>query len=176
MNVPNILTILRIILVPVFVVTFFLVNKWVALGVFIVAGITDALDGYIARRYDLKTELGAVLDPFADKLMLMSVLTVFTIKGYIPIIVVIIVGTKELFMIIVGIKFYLSQKKIVIPSNKFGKTATFLFYLSLILITFNFNKLLNDILIFTATVSTIIAFFSYYKIAKKKLNDLEKNN
>jgi len=173
MNIPNMLTILRIILVPVFVGTFFLVSKWVALAVFIVAGITDALDGYIARKYDLKTELGAVLDPFADKLMLMSVLTVFTIKGYIPIVVLIIVGSKELFMIFGGIHFYLSKKKIVIPSNKYGKTATILFYLSIILITFDFNEILNNILIFTATASTLIAFASYYKIAMRKLKNLD---
>lgn len=173
MNIPNILTIIRIILVPIFVGTFFLVSKWVALVVFIVAGVTDALDGYIARKYDMQTELGAVLDPFADKLMLMSVLTVFAIRGYIPMIVLIIVASKELFMIYGGIRFYLSKKKIVIPANKYGKTATILFYLSIILITFDFNKILNNLLIFTATASTLVAFMSYYRIAKQKMENIE---
>lgn len=173
MNIPNMLTIIRIILVPIFVGTFFLISKWVALVVFIIAGITDALDGFIARKYNMQTELGAVLDPFADKLMLMSVLTVFTVRGYIPMIVLIVVASKELFMIYGGIRFYLSKKKIVIPANKFGKISTILFYLSIILITFDFNEILNNVLIFIATGSTLIAFVSYYRIAKRKLKNNE---
>lgn len=166
MNLPNILTIFRIILVPIFIGTFFLVSKWMALVVFIIAGITDVADGYIARNYNMTTELGAVLDPLADKLMLLSVLTVFSIEGYIPIPIVVVVMVKELFMIFGGIRLYLMKKRVVIPANKYGKTATVLFYISIVLITFDFNQVFNNILIFIATVSTIIAFISYMKIAR----------
>lgn len=168
MNLPNILSVIRIILVPLFVIAFFAISKWVALWIFIIAGITDVVDGYIARKYDLITDLGSVLDPLADKLMLISVLTVFTIVGYIPKIVLIIVLAKEFFMIYGGVKFYLLDKRIIIPANKYGKIATATFYVAIILITFNFNETLNNILIMVATISTLIAFISYYKIAKKE--------
>jgi cardiolipin synthase len=77
-------------------------------------------------------------------------------------------------MIYGGIRFYLSKRKIVIPANKYGKTATILFYLSIILITFDLNNVLNNLLIFTATASTLVAFISYYRIARKKMEKFEK--
>jgi cardiolipin synthase len=169
MNIPNILTIIRIILVPIFIITFFLVSKWVALSVFIIAGITDLLDGYIARKYDMVTDLGAVLDPFADKLMLMSVIIVFTISGYIPVFVLIIILTKELFMIYGGARFYFAKKKIVIPANRYGKASTVLFYVSIIVITFDISDIANNILMLSVVISTIIAFVSYYKIARNEM-------
>ena len=169
MNIPNILTVIRIILVPIFIITFFSVNKWIALIIFIIAGITDFLDGYIARKYDLITDLGVVLDPFADKLMLISVLVVFTMVNYIPLFILIIVVTKELFMIFFGAKFYFSKNKIVIPANKYGKITTVLFYISITIITFNINEIINNVLIFAVAISTMVAFISYYKIAKREI-------
>lgn len=86
-NIPNILTVFRLILAPVFVVVFFsgMDNAHtLALIVYIVASFTDFLDGYMARRYNLITELGKVLDPFADKVMLITVLVSLYIWGRIP--------------------------------------------------------------------------------------------
>lgn len=114
-------------------------------------------------------DLGAVLDPFADKLMLMSVIIVFTISGYIPVFILIIILTKELFMIYGGARFYFAKKKIVIPANKYGKASTVLFYVSIIVITFNISDIANNILMFSVVISTIIAFVSYYKIARNEM-------
>ena len=77
MNLPNKLSILRIIMVPLFVVAYFLPFDWaplVALGIFILAALTDLLDGYIARKYNLVTDLGKLLDPIADKILVCSAL------------------------------------------------------------------------------------------------------
>lgn len=114
-------------------------------------------------------DLGAVLDPFADKLMLMSVIIVFTISGYIPVFILIIILTKELFMIYGEARFYFAKKKIVIPANKYGKASTVLFYVSIIVITFNISDIANNILMFSVVISTIIAFVSYYKIARNEM-------
>ena len=169
MNIPNIITIIRIILVPIFVFAFFFISKWVALCVFILAGISDLLDGYIARKYNLVTDLGALLDPFADKLMLISVLVSFTIVKDIPIFMLVIMVIKELFMIYAATKLYFKKEKIVIPANKFGKTSTVLFYFASFVIIFNISPVLNNILMALVIISTILAFFSYYKIVKDKI-------
>ena len=95
MNIPNILTIFRIVLVPIYLLIFFsdLPNKVLLAGlVFILAGVTDVLDGYIARKNNLITKLGTVLDPFADKLMSFTVLLSFTIAGFIPAWIILILG------------------------------------------------------------------------------------
>ena len=84
-NIPNILSIIRILLIFVFVYTFFaLDNLYVALIVFLVAGATDVVDGFLARRYNWITTLGKILDPVADKMMQFAALICLLIKGLIP--------------------------------------------------------------------------------------------
>ena len=84
-NIPNILSVIRIMLVAVFVYSAFCISDKVALVVFLIAGATDVLDGYLARRNNWITDLGKILDPFADKLMQCTVLVSLYIKRYIPI-------------------------------------------------------------------------------------------
>lgn len=86
MNIPNFLTLVRFLLIPLFVYTFFYVpegNTYAAV-IFILSGITDILDGYIARHYNQVTKIGTLLDPLADKLMILTVLTSLWIKDLIP--------------------------------------------------------------------------------------------
>ncbi|MEA1974533.1 MAG: CDP-diacylglycerol--glycerol-3-phosphate 3-phosphatidyltransferase [Bacillota bacterium] len=163
MNLPNKLLVFRIFLAPLFIYTYLMVDKWLALSVFILAGITDVLDGYIARKYDMITKLGTVIDPLADKLMLISVLSVFTYLDIIPIFILGIIILKECILIIGAIYIYLRKGNLVIPANKFGKAATVIFYLAIIIISFNKNIRLNYILIGIATVFTVIALISYIK-------------
>jgi cardiolipin synthase len=94
-----------------------------ALAVYFAACVTDLLDGYVARKRNLITEEGALLDPLADKLMAIFVIAAFTVKGVLPIPILIILLLKELLMVGGGI--YLYFKKIVTPANKFGKVAAF---------------------------------------------------
>lgn len=114
--IPNILTIIRLIFVPVFALVYFspLENaRYLALVIFIVAGITDVLDGYIARRYNLVSVVGTALDPLADKLMLLTTLTCLFISGHLPLIVLVIMYLKEFTLMISGLIMYFHKKKLL---------------------------------------------------------------
>lgn len=163
MNIPNILTLFRIILIPVFMLVFFSPinnNLIFSISIFLLAGATDVLDGYIARKYNMITKWGMVLDPLADKLMLLTVLTCLTINKYIPIWIVGLVAAKEIFMIISGMLLY--KKDTVIPSNIFGKASTLLFYLSVFVLSI--NKHIGYILLVVAVISAFIALTNYSMI------------
>lgn len=171
MNIPNILTVFRLFLIPVFVYVFFSNTQahlqW-AVVVFLTAGVTDVLDGYIARKYKLVTKVGMVLDPLADKLMLLTVLTCLFIAHMIPAWVLSVILLKELFMIVKGTLLY--RTGVVIPANKFGKASTLLFYISIF--TLCVNKSVGLWFIYAAALSAIIAFFNYlllYYSSKHKL-------
>lgn len=99
MNIPNLLTLLRILLVPVVVWAIAQGQMAVALAAFVTAGITDAVDGYIAKRFDQQTELGAYLDPLADKTLIVSIYVSLAIFGFIPPWVAILVVSRD-FMIV----------------------------------------------------------------------------
>lgn len=97
-HTSNILTSLRLLLVPVFPAVYFASHPkshFIAMCVFLVAGFTDFLDGYIARRYQMVTALGTVLDPLADKLMLLTVLITLNISGTLPLWVVVLIVVKD---------------------------------------------------------------------------------
>ena len=128
-NVPNILSIIRILLVPIVAVLIGYDNMVPALILFLVACATDLLDGQIARKKGLITKVGMWLDPLADKLMAVTVVIMFTVKGIIPLFVVIVLLSKELLMIIGGA--VLIKKGINVPANKFGKIASFLLNVSI---------------------------------------------
>lgn len=165
MTIPNVLSFFRILLVPLFVYAFFSeipMGRWIALGIFLLAGITDVVDGYIARKYELITKLGSALDPLADKLMLIAVLASFYMVGYIPLVALIIVMIKELMMIVTAMYIYFKNDEIVVTANKYGKSATVMFYIAIITITFSNNYYLNYTIITIAVIMTIIALISYF--------------
>lgn len=162
MNVPNALTILRLILIPIFVLVFFSRgdNSLVyAICIFLAAGFTDILDGYIARKFNLITKIGTVLDPLADKLMLLTVLTCLLLGGYIPYWILTIVLFKEVFMIASGIILF--NKDYIEPSNLYGKASTFLFYIAIFLIVINPH--IGNYFLYLAVGSALIALLSYIK-------------
>jgi len=171
MNIPNILTVIRLILIPCFTYVFFLDTPnslTYAMIIFLVAGVTDVLDGFIARKFNMVTKVGAVLDPLADKLMLLTVLGCFTLKNYLPYWVITIVLIKELLMIAGGIYLYFHKEKVVIPANKYGKVATVVFYTAIVLTTFNVGAAYNDILIGGAIFMTMVAFVVYLRTFRKQ--------
>ena len=127
-KVPNILSAFRLLLVPVFVVVFFshVDGAYIlAACVYVLALITDMLDGYIARHYDAISRLGRILDPLADKLMGVTVLICLTIARILPIWSVLVFVGKELLMML-GSIIMLRQEADVMSANYIGKTATFL--------------------------------------------------
>ena len=130
-NVPNLLTMLRMAAVVVFIVLFARGKKNAAMIVFILAAVTDVLDGYIARRFHLITSFGKLMDPLADKLMTLSALVCLTVTGYVPLWLVIIEGAKECFMVIGGC-IVLRKKKLVVQADYIGKAATVTFIAAII--------------------------------------------
>ena len=127
-HVPNMLTILRILLVPIIIYLVFQ-NKYLeAAAMLFVSGMTDMLDGMIARNFDAITNFGKLIDPLADKLTLLSMLVVLVAKGIIPNFVIVIVFIKE-FIMVAGASF-LFGKKVVVSSKWYGKVTTTILYLA----------------------------------------------
>ncbi len=171
--VPNIITSFRFLLVPIYIGVFYstMENSLLyATLIFALAGITDVLDGYIARKYDLVTKLGTILDPLADKSMQLTVLITFTTKGYIPLWAIAIIGIKEIIMIIGGGILYLGKNDAVIPSDKYGKFGTVLFYITIFVIAFNPNgieSMVSTVLIVLTIFVMLVAFINYLMVFAK---------
>lgn len=162
--VPNALTFLRLMMVPVFAVLFFSPienNHIYALIIFLMAGVTDFLDGFIARKYHVVSVVGIVLDPLADKLMLLTALVCLAAYGSMPAWVLVIVLINESILIIAGINMYFRKKKSVIPANKYGKTATVLFSLAVFLMIVLPGLPITRIVLIVALIAKIFSFATY---------------
>ena len=153
-------------LVPVFVFFFFSEDPnghFYAASVYALAAITDILDGIIARKFNLITELGIVLDPLADKLMTITVFICLTIRGIIPWWIILILFAKEVLLVIGGVKLY-KDLSAVISANAFGKSATVFLVLGGIVLTLFPNTippLFRNIYLILALILSILAFLSY---------------
>ena len=134
-NVPNVLTMLRLALVPVFVILHRAGRPRWALAVFCIASLTDLLDGKLARKLNQVTDFGKLFDPLADKLMVLTALFCQAGAGVFPLPPVVIVLIKELFMVAGGA--FMLKKNVVVFANYYGKTATVFFMASLILSFFH---------------------------------------
>ncbi len=129
-HIPNILTVLRFLLIP-FIVYYIVVDQYLLAFIFLtISGLTDVLDGWIARKFNFITNFGKLIDPLADKLTQIAVLLVLTFKGVIPFWIILIVVVKEATMI-AGASF-LYGKELVVSSKWFGKLATVLFYIAIV--------------------------------------------
>ena len=127
MNLPNKLTVLRIILVPVFVVFMCLPTSWawplyVALGIYVIAAITDLLDGRISRKKNLVTNFGKIMDPLADKLLISSAFIMLTGIGVIPAWITVIIVFRDFFAN--SIRMFGADKNVVIAASLSGKIKT----------------------------------------------------
>ena len=122
-NLPNGLTMLRMALIPVYWVLMMTDRRYAALIVFAAASLTDLLDGYIARKYHLITDFGKLMDPLADKLMVLSVMLSLAIKGIVPWIALAILLAKEATMVIGGVILY--RMNVVVYAIWIGKIAQF---------------------------------------------------
>ena len=128
LNLPNKLSILRVILVPVFIIFMSLVELnqdwavWVSLAVFIIASITDALDGNISRKYNLVTDFGKLVDPLADKLLVASAFIMLTGAGIIPAYITAIVIFRDLW--VDTLRVFAAKKNVSMGANLSGKIKT----------------------------------------------------
>lgn len=164
-NIPNILSGFRIVLVPIFAFLFLGLNNipW-ACGVYILAGVTDIADGFIARKFNYVTKLGIILDPIADKLLQLTVTASLAISGLKFMWIVFgVLLLKEILQLIGGL-FLLKKKDVVIPSVWFGKVSSaYLFFAALILIIWHDTIAIEYqfVLIFTCLGFFIFAWIGY---------------
>ena len=175
--IPNIISILRIILVGVFTYIFLGYPEKIipAAGVFILSGISDVVDGALARHYGWISRLGKVLDPIADKLMQCTVLLCLALKGIVPWWIFAFYLVKE-GMMGAGALFLFKRRNEVYGSKVFGKAATVLFYVIVVFILIAGEKLSDpavNILCAIAAAAAVTAFvlycFSYLKNKKQEL-------
>jgi cardiolipin synthase len=125
LNVPNLLTLCRLFSIPIFLALLSKHDLRLALYIFIGAAITDALDGTVARWFDCRTEIGAILDPFAEKLLLLSSFITLTISGQLPGWLLSVVVIRDIVLVFgyLMVSFYISEHVAVRPSY-LGKAAT----------------------------------------------------
>lgn len=168
MNLPNKLTILRVLLIPFFV--FFLLvpvagdaSKYIALVIFIIASLTDLADGKIARKYNLVTNFGKFMDPLADKLLVCSALICFVEMGLLPAWMVIIIISRE--FIISGFRLIASDNGVVIAASYWGKFKTVFQMVMVILMIADIAVLnmLTQIVMWIALILTVISLIDYLK-------------
>ena len=168
MNLPNKLTTFRVILIPFFV--FFMlapdmtgINNYIAVAIFIVASLTDLLDGKIARKYNLVTNFGKFMDPLADKLLVCSAMICLIQTGQLAAWIVVIIIARE--FIISGFRLIASDNGVVIAASYWGKVKTFVQMAMSIFLVFHFQaevfRIIESILIYASVILTIISLVDY---------------
>lgn len=177
MNLPNKLTILRIILVPVFVACFYLPVEgamYIAAAVFVVAYFTDMLDGYIARKYNLITDFGKLMDPMADKLLTAAAMIMLTAYGLCsPIATFLTIGRE---LVISAFRLVSATQGVVIAAGKIGKLKTLTQFIGIVLILLG-NPLFNRIGVpfdqIVIWISVVLAVWSCTDYIVKNLKALK---
>ena len=167
MNLPNKLTILRVLMIPFFVL-FMLwditgaADKWIAAAIFIVASLTDMLDGKIARKYNLVTNFGKFMDPLADKLLVSAAMICLVEMGRLPAWMVIVIISRE--FIISGFRLIASDNGVVIAASYWGKFKTVFQMAMIIVLIFNFGVffgIIEMVLIWISLILTVVSLVDY---------------
>ena len=185
-NVPNILTISRFILIPFIIISLALDKYLLAFILLTLSGLTDVLDGFIARRFDLISDFGKLIDPLADKATQLSILITLALKHspagdpIIPLWILFVIALKE-FLMVAGASF-LYGKELVVSSKWYGKLTTVLFYVaivsSLVIAHFNLSFRFDTYIYYLGLAMTIFSLIMYFKsfYAEGYLDDLNKTN
>ncbi len=166
MNVPNFLTILRLFMVPAFVIAIFQADpgRFWAAGIFILAALTDVLDGYLARKWNQITDFGKLADPAADKMMQLSALVCLFILNRLPGWILLVYAVKE-FLQVAGSLRLLNIRKYVVYSKWSGKVATVLLFIAITAIIVTTEQQLPiryaTWMMVICLVATVVAFFDY---------------
>lgn len=181
MNLPNKITFIRVLLVPVFILMFYINiphNQLYAGIIFIIAALTDTLDGYLARKYSLVTNLGKFIDPLADKLLVSAALILLVEVGTIPAWVVIIIIARE--FTITGFRIIAASEGVTIAASSLGKFKTITQLIAIILLLFNnmffeqFNIPMDQIFLYISLAFTVLSGFDYIYKNRNTLNLSEK--
>ena len=167
MNLPNKLTILRVLMIPFFVL-FMLwyitgaADKWIAAAIFIVASLTDMLDGKIARKYNLVTNFGKFMGPLADKLLVSAAMICLVEMGRLPAWMVIVIISRE--FIISGFRLIASDNGVVIAASYWGKFKTVFQMAMIIVLIFDFGGffgIIEMVLIWISLILTVVSLVDY---------------
>lgn len=168
LTLPNALTLLRLLAIPVVLLLLFMEREVVAVTVFVLAAITDFLDGVIARHWGGASYLGAALDPVADRLMLSSVAVVLAIRGILPFSIVAILVTRDVFALVGSLTFHGKIKV-----NKVGKVATAVLMASVAVIMYRpgaTGEIVGEIMFYSGLGLSLIAGALYVGKIKKLYN------
>lgn len=178
MNLPNKLTILRVILIPFFV--FFMMapyfegyGNYIAVAIFIIASLTDMLDGKIARKYNLVTNFGKFMDPLADKLLVCSAMICLIETGQLAAWIVIVIIARE--FIISGFRLVASDNGVVIAASYWGKFKTVFQMLMVIVLILDIPypafQILGTVLVYVSLILTVVSLIDYVVKNKDVLKD-----
>lgn len=171
MNVPNTLTLFRILLIPAYLLIFFSTIPFhieIALAIMLLAGLTDIIDGYIARTYNQITPFGIMMDPLADKLMMIAVIFSLFETERISLWATLLFVARDLGMIVTSAIFHFRGKKTV-PANVFGKVTTVLFYLVFPLLMYRYpyaEEILWAVMAFSIVTSGV--YIVKFRLLNKK--------
>ena len=177
-NVPNILTMLRFVLIPFIILALYFDMYIIAFILLTISAFTDVLDGFIARKFNFITDFGKLMDPLADKATQLTILITLTLKHTIPFWILCIIALKE-FIMIAGASF-LYGKELVVSSKWYGKLTTVVFYIAIVSslvignydISIRFDTYLYYIGMFLTIFSLVMYFKSFY--AQGYLKNLNK--
>lgn len=167
MNLANKLTLIRIAMIPIFLVALYFIEGdlglYIGVGIFIVASLTDFLDGYIARSRNLITDFGKFMDPLADKLLVSAALIYMTEAGILPAYITIIIISRE--FIVSGLRLVAASKGTVLAASIWGKIKTVTTMVMIIVVLlplpFGFMPIVNWVLIIASTLFTVMSGWDY---------------
>ena len=163
MNLPNKLTLLRVLLVPVFMVVLYLDFPgagWVALAIFVIASLTDLLDGQIARKYNMVTDFGKFADPLADKMLVTAAMLWFVEIGQMPAWALLIVVVRE--FAVSGLRMIASDKGRVIAAGWSGKVKTASTMVCIVLMFLPIPAIVNTICVWIIALTTLYSGVEYF--------------
>ncbi len=163
MNTANKLTLLRVVMIPVFLAALYIefpFHKFVALAIFILASVTDFIDGYVARHYDQTTDFGKFMDPLADKLLVISAMLWFVEVGQMPAWAVLIVLARE--FAVSGLRMVAAPKGKVIAAAWSGKIKTASTMVCIVLMLLPIPAILNTICVAVILVTTLWSGVEYF--------------
>ena len=184
MNLPNLITISRLLLTPYIVWLLLIESYFLGFIFFLISGISDALDGFIAKRFNQKTLLGSYLDPIADKFLIVSAIVLLGYNGYVPIWLIIIIVSRDIAIFGAVIISWMLGTNLRIEPLIISKINTFLqlFYIVMTFAVILNNKLLTELILsihdvttYLIAVSTILSWLFYLRVWLINVNSVNKN-
>ena len=184
MNLPNLITISRLLLTPYIVWLLLIESYFLGFIFFLLSGISDALDGFIAKRFNQKTLLGSYLDPIADKFLIVSAIVLLGYNGYVPIWLIIIIVSRDIAIFGAVIISWMLSTNLRIEPLIISKINTFLqlFYIVMTFAVILNNEFLTELILsihdvttYLIAVSTILSWLFYLRVWLINVNSVNKN-